>query len=92
MVSAAAAALLLANLWAFALFGIDKARARNKQRRISEATLLQVAFIGIFGAYAGRSHFRHKTRKQGFSTRLHLIAMVQFGMATGLAWAWFSQR
>ena len=82
---------MLANLWAFALFGIDKARAREKQRRIPESTLLNAAFFGgIFGAYAGRSHFRHKTRKQSFSTRLHIIAMVQAGVAIELIWAWFN--
>ncbi|WP_407875673.1 DUF1294 domain-containing protein [Qipengyuania nanhaisediminis] len=71
-------ALLAVNLAAFAAFGIDKVLAENKSRRISEATLLQLAFFGgIGGAYAGRSLFRHKTRKQPFSTHLGLIAGFQ---------------
>ena len=82
--------LLLLNFRAFALFGSDKARARAGTRRISESTLLQAAFYGgIFGAYLGRAHFRHKTRKESFSTQLHLIAMIQAGVAGGLAWAFF---
>ncbi|WOK36850.1 DUF1294 domain-containing protein [Sphingomonas sp. C3-2] len=82
------AGLIAINLWAFAQFGIDKARARAGERRIPEAVLLRPAlFGGIFGAYLGRSWFRHKTRKASFSWRLHLIAMVQAGIALGLLWA-----
>ena len=62
----------------FAAFGIDKALAENRARRISEAALLQLAFFGgIGGAYAGRALFRHKTSKQPFSNRLHTIALLQ---------------
>ena len=45
---------------------------------MSEATLLKLAlFGGLLGAYAGRSLFRHKTRKQPFNGRLQNITMVQ---------------
>jgi len=72
------AALAVINFAAFAAFGIDKALAENQARRISEATLLQLAFFGgIGGAYAGRALFRHKTRKQPFSNHLHIIASLQ---------------
>lgn len=88
---AIALGLALVNLYAFARFGVDKARARARQRRISEASLLFSAMIGgTFGAYAGRAYFRHKTRKADFSLRLHLIAMVQTGILLGLGWTWFS--
>ena len=40
------AALLLINLFAFALYGIDKAKAKRGAWRIPEATLLLVAFLG----------------------------------------------
>lgn len=73
-----ATALVAINFAAFAAFGIDKARAENSQRRISEATLLQLAFFGgTPGAYAGRALFRHKTRKQPFSGQLHSVALFQ---------------
>lgn len=85
------AGLLLANSMAFAQFGMDKAKARAGERRISEAALLRPAmFGGIFGAYLGRHWFRHKTRKASFSTRLHLIAMVQAGICLGLFWAYMT--
>jgi uncharacterized membrane protein YsdA (DUF1294 family) len=71
-------ALLLANMVAFALFGMDKRYARLGLRRLSERTLLLSALAGgSAGALAGRRFFRHKTRKQPFSTLLWLIVAVQ---------------
>lgn len=79
------AALIAVNFATFAAFGIDKMLAEAGKRRISEAALLQLAFIGgTPGAYAGRAVFRHKTRKQPFSTTLHDIGTFQFFMLIGL--------
>jgi len=76
------------NFVAFAAFGIDKLLAEANARRISEARLLGLALIGGSpGAYAGRRLFRHKTRKQPFSNRLHLIVALQVvAMAALAAW------
>jgi uncharacterized membrane protein YsdA (DUF1294 family) len=69
---------VLVNLWTFLLFGLDKVRARAGSGRVSEGALLTWAlFGGSIGAYAGRALFRHKTRKQPFSSHLHQIAIVQ---------------
>nr|WP_232301550.1 DUF1294 domain-containing protein [Altererythrobacter epoxidivorans] len=69
----------------FAAFGLDKSLAEGGRSRISEATLLNLSLIGgTAGAYAGRQVFRHKTRKQPFSSRLHTIAVLQV-VAAGLA-------
>ena len=79
------------NFVAFAAFGIDKARAeaagpRRGKRRTPESDLLTLAFVGgTLGAYSGRAIFRHKTRKQPFSTQLHVIAIFQ--AAALVAWA-----
>jgi uncharacterized membrane protein YsdA (DUF1294 family) len=68
----------LVNLWTFMLFGLDKIRAEEGTWRVSEGTLLIWAFLGgTIGAYAGRAIFRHKTRKQPFSSHLHQIAILQ---------------
>lgn len=73
-----ATALIAVNFIAFAAFGIDKARAERGAWRISEGTLLRLAFLGgTPGAYAGRALFRHKTRKQPFCANLHAIAVLQ---------------
>jgi uncharacterized membrane protein YsdA (DUF1294 family) len=81
-----ATALIAMNFLAFAAFGIDKAKAERGAWRISEGTLLNLAFFGgIGGAYAGRALFRHKTRKEPFCTYLHTIAALQLAAGVGLA-------
>ncbi len=40
---------------------------------------------GTPGAYAGRAVFRHKTRKQPFSSELHFIAILQAVALAALA-------
>jgi uncharacterized membrane protein YsdA (DUF1294 family) len=66
-------------------FWSDKKRAIEGRRRIAEATLLQLALIGGSpGALIARRMFRHKTRKEPFSTYLLLIVMLQAGGLIGL--------
>lgn len=70
--------LVMMNVLAFAAFADDKRRARLGLRRIPEHTLLSLAALGgSAGAWAARRTFRHKTRKQPFSTWLWLIAAAQ---------------
>lgn len=65
---------LILNVWTFMVFGFDKLRAEAGTWRISESTLLTLAFVGgSAGAIAGRRFFRHKTRKQPFSSNLDII-------------------
>lgn len=83
-----AAYLAVINLFAVAAFGIDKRLARSGARRIAEANLLGIALVGGSpGAYAGRRLFRHKTRKQPFSSQLHGIAALQLA-ALGALIGW----
>ena len=78
----------LVNAWTFFCFGEDKRRARAGARRIPESDLLGLALVGGSpGALLGRHVFRHKTRKEPFSTRLQLICALQFGGLLGLAYA-----
>jgi uncharacterized membrane protein YsdA (DUF1294 family) len=58
--------LVIVNLIALSIFGIDKYRSKKGGWRIPESRLLLVAFFGPFGAYAGMLLFRHKTRKIKF--------------------------
>lgn len=84
----ALAAFALVNLWTFMLFGLDKIRAEEGSWRVSEGTLLLWAFLGgTIGAYTGRALFRHKTRKQPFSSNLHQTAILQV-FAAALAGGW----
>ncbi len=58
--------LVIANIIALAIFGIDKLKSKKGGWRIPESRLLLIAVFGPFGAYAGMLLFRHKTRKIKF--------------------------
>ena len=78
--------LVILNLFTMLRFRQDKQRAVAGERRIPEAHLLGLALLGGSpGALAARHMFRHKTRKQPFSTWLFLILAVQAGALIGLA-------
>ena len=80
--------LLAVNALTILRFWQDKQRAIRNQRRISEGDLLGLALIGGSpGALLARHWFRHKTRKQPFSTLLILIAVLQIGAVAGFAWS-----
>ena len=73
--------LILMNLIAFALYGIDKRRAKQGAWRISEYTLLLVALLGgSLGALLGMRYFRHKTRHRKFRYGVPLILLLQLGL------------
>jgi len=79
-------ALVLINLWTILRFWQDKQRAVAGERRIPESGLLGLALIGGSpGALLARKLFRHKTRKEPFSTQLLVIVALQAGAALGLA-------
>ncbi len=60
-------AYALWNFIVFLIYGLDKFFARRGMRRISERTLLTLAFLmGAVGAVLGMYVFRHKTRKKKF--------------------------
>lgn len=67
--------LILVNIVALAVFGIDKRKAVRHKYRIPEATLLGLALIGgAAGALAGMHLFHHKTRKPLFRAIPVLLA------------------
>ena len=77
-------ALLLVNAWTVLRFWQDKQRAMAGERRISESDLLGLALIGGSpGALLARHLFRHKTRKEPFSTQLLVIIALQIGALVG---------
>ena len=80
---------LVVNCWTFLRFWQDKQRARAGDRRIPEADLLVLALIGGSpAAFLARHLFRHKTRKEPFSTQLQVIAALQLGAIIGLSIAY----
>ncbi len=66
------------NVLSFALFGIDKYKAKHKMWRIPEKTLLLCAALGAgLGALIGMRYFRHKTKVLAFKVLVPVILTVQ---------------
>lgn len=79
--------LLLVNLTAFALFGVDKRRARLGRWRVPEKTLFLVALLGgCPGGILGMAAFRHKTRHKRFRYGLPAILLLQLLLLGFLLW------
>ncbi len=59
--------IAMMNLISFAMFGIDKAKAKRHSRRIPENALMMSAWLsGAPGAMLGMRVFHHKTRHRLF--------------------------
>ena len=69
--------LLLVNLLAFALYGIDKRKAKKKAFRIPERTLLWMARLGGgVGSWIGIILFHHKTKHTKFKVVVPLWTVI----------------
>jgi len=70
--------LIISNILAFILMGVDKKRAISQKYRISEKLLitLSIAFCA-FGIYLGMILFHHKTKKMKFYIFIPLLMMLQ---------------
>lgn len=70
--------LILVNLAAFILYGMDKSYAKKGARRIPEKTLLLWAFLGgSIGAFLGMKIFHHKTLKPKFAVTVPLLMVLE---------------
>ena len=70
--------IVMVNVLAFFLYGIDKWKAKRSQWRISEATLLCVAASGgSVGAWMGMKVWHHKTLHKKFKYGVPLILIAQ---------------
>lgn len=70
--------LVVVNLVAFALMGIDKQKAKKGKYRIPEKTLFLSAILGgSIGAMYGMHLFRHKTKHITFKFGMPIILIVQ---------------
>ena len=71
------AVVFVMNLAAFALMGIDKAKAKAGAWRIPEKTLFLVtALFGGLGGTLGMSFFRHKTNTLPFAAGDHICSKI----------------
>ncbi len=68
---------ILFNAVVFSIYWSDKRAARNGRWRVSETTLLLLAFAGgSLGAVAAQRLLRHKTHKEPFRTILAAIVTL----------------
>ena len=77
---------IVITILAYSLMGVDKTNARQKKRRIPEATLFLVALLGgSLGAIVGMNFFRHKTKHWYFVVGMPLILILQLAALFWLA-------
>lgn len=85
MIPAVSIYIILINLIAFVVFGIDKRKARKEQWRVPESTLFILAIIGgSIGALLGMLVFRHKTKHRKFTIGIPLILALQIALLVTL--------
>ena len=74
--------LIVINIAALCLYGIDKSAAVRGRRRIPNKVLLGLAVIGgSVGALAGMYTFRHKTKTWYYTIPVPLILLIQIAAA-----------
>lgn len=70
--------IIIVNIGAFILMGIDKNRARKHMWRIKEKTLFLSAVLGgAIGSILGMKCFRHKTQHKSFRYGMPIILILQ---------------
>lgn len=73
------------NFLVYLVYWWDKEAARNGDRRVSESTLLWLAFLGgSAGAVFAQQNLRHKTRKEPFRSILISIVVLHIGLVLSL--------
>ena len=73
--------LLTINVVTFIVYGIDKYKAKKAKWRISEATLIMLAFLGgSIGAWLGVKVLHHKTMHKKFKYGIPAILLMQIAL------------
>lgn len=74
--------ILIVNIFAFCIMGIDKYKAKKHSFRISEKRLFISALIGgSIGAFTGMKTFHHKTKHPVFTIGIPSILFLQIALA-----------
>lgn len=77
--------ILVWNLITFLIMGLDKRKAIKQRRRISESTLLALAFLlGAPGVLIAMFVFRHKTKKPLFLVLVPLALIENVLLVVGI--------
>ncbi len=77
--------LAVINLVTFAVYGVDKAKAKRGAWRVPEKTLFLLPLLGgSLGALLGMKVFHHKTKHWYFVWGIPLILLAQIALAVWL--------
>ncbi len=77
--------LIVVNVVAFVVYGMDKLKARRAKWRIPEYALILLAIVGgSVGAWCGIKVWHHKTLHKKFQYGVPLIMVVQLGLCAYL--------
>lgn len=75
--------LVIINVVAFIVMGVDKRKAKKHKWRIQEKTLFGLVLVGgSIGGILGMQIFRHKTKHMSFIIGFPLVLIIQ--MLVGL--------
>ena len=81
---------VIMSIVAFIFYGADKNKARKGKWRISEKTLLLLAFFfGAPGALFGMKFFRHKTKHLQFTIPVPIFLVMQAALCVYLFYSAF---
>jgi uncharacterized membrane protein YsdA (DUF1294 family) len=73
--------IIVINIAAFIIMGIDKNKARRNKRRISEKSIFTAAIIGgALGVYLGMRFFHHKTKHLKFTLGIPVVVIINMVM------------
>lgn len=74
--------LIIINVIAFCIYGVDKRKAKKHLWRIPEDTLIGLALIGgSIGAFLGMRLFHHKTKHIKFYVGVPAIFIIELVIA-----------
>lgn len=77
--------LIVMNIAAFIVYGVDKAKARRGQWRVSERTLMALAALGgACGAWLAMRAFHHKTKHRKFTVCVPLFMALWCALLAAL--------
>ena len=80
-----AGVLVVWNVCTFIMYAVDKSRAKNNKWRISEATLIAIAFLmGGIGAFLGMRVLRHKTQHIKFKLLVPIAVVVNIAVVIAI--------
>ena len=73
--------IILINIITLFVYGVDKRRAKTRQRRIRESVLLGLAAVGgSIGALLGMLTYNQKTKHKKFTIGVPVILLVQVAL------------